>query len=108
MKKIKSHEKDKINFNKIKEKEIILDAIHKLGLLYADQGKLAEVEKIYQRALEGYEKALGPQFFDAFVCESLAWLELRQRSWRNRRDFASPQLIAAVNEARLQYPNNGE
>ena len=27
----------------------------------ADQGKLAEAEKMYQRALEGYEKAWGPE-----------------------------------------------
>lgn len=35
-------------------------AFHDLGDLYADQGKLAEAEKMYQRALDGYEKALGP------------------------------------------------
>ncbi|KAN0072988.1 HET domain containing protein [Elaphomyces granulatus] len=35
-------------------------ALHGLGLLYADQGKLDEAEKMYQRALQGYEKALGP------------------------------------------------
>ena len=46
--------------------------------------------------------------FDAFVCESLVWLELRQRRWHNRRDFASPQLIAAIDEDRLQRPNDGE
>ncbi|OXV07471.1 hypothetical protein Egran_04766 [Elaphomyces granulatus] len=34
--------------------------LHRLGLLYADQGKLDEAEKMYQRALQGYEKALGP------------------------------------------------
>ena len=27
--------------------------------LYADQGKLDEAEKMYQRALQGYQKALG-------------------------------------------------
>ncbi|KFY31766.1 hypothetical protein V493_00848 [Pseudogymnoascus sp. VKM F-4281 (FW-2241)] len=32
---------------------------HNLGLLYADQGKLVEAEQMYQRALQGYEKALG-------------------------------------------------
>ena len=37
-----------------------LNTINNLGLLYADQGKLDEAEKMYQRALEGYEKALGP------------------------------------------------
>ena len=30
-----------------------------MGLLYADQGKLDGAEKMYQRALQGYEKALG-------------------------------------------------
>jgi Tfp pilus assembly protein PilF len=29
-------------------------------LLYADQGKLAEAEKMYIRALQGCEEALGP------------------------------------------------
>ncbi|CAD6446243.1 f915f03b-3603-4ccf-9fb2-dd5b65dd2f7b [Sclerotinia trifoliorum] len=33
---------------------------HSLGNLYRDQGKLAEAEKMYHRALEGKEKALGP------------------------------------------------
>ncbi|OAP54709.1 hypothetical protein AYL99_11157 [Fonsecaea erecta] len=31
-----------------------------LGHLYVDQGKLAEAEKMYLRALQGYEGALGP------------------------------------------------
>jgi hypothetical protein len=30
---------------------------HNLGLLYADHGKLDKAEKIYQRALQGKEKA---------------------------------------------------
>ncbi|KAN0067835.1 TPR-like protein [Elaphomyces granulatus] len=33
--------------------------LHGLGLLYAAQGKLDEAEKMYQRALQGYEKAWG-------------------------------------------------
>jgi tetratricopeptide (TPR) repeat protein len=37
-----------------------LDAIHCLGLLYAKQGKLGEAEQMYERALRGYEEALGP------------------------------------------------
>jgi tetratricopeptide (TPR) repeat protein len=32
---------------------------HNLGNLYADQGKLAEAEQMYQRARQGKEKALG-------------------------------------------------
>ncbi|KAI9854152.1 MAG: hypothetical protein M1813_001359, partial [Trichoglossum hirsutum] len=35
--------------------------LHNLGSLYSDQGKLAEAEAMYQRALAGYEKALGPE-----------------------------------------------
>ncbi|KAH6703052.1 kinesin light chain [Leptodontidium sp. MPI-SDFR-AT-0119] len=31
------------------------------GSLYADQGKLVEAEQMYQRALQGKEKALGPE-----------------------------------------------
>ncbi|WPJ65110.1 hypothetical protein SMAC4_13869 [Sordaria macrospora] len=36
------------------------DATDNLGLLYSDQSRLKEAETMYQRALEGYEKALGP------------------------------------------------
>jgi tetratricopeptide (TPR) repeat protein len=36
-----------------------IDAIHMLGLLYQDQGRLTEAESIYQLALEDKEKALG-------------------------------------------------
>lgn len=35
-------------------------AFHSFGLLCADQGKLAEAEKMYRRALDGYEKLRGP------------------------------------------------
>ncbi|KAF2259649.1 HET-domain-containing protein [Lojkania enalia] len=37
-----------------------LDGFYGLGNLYYTQGKLAEAEKMYQRALEGKEKAWGP------------------------------------------------
>ena len=46
---------------KSKANILALDARHILGLLYADQGKLDEAEKMYQRALQGYEKALGTE-----------------------------------------------
>jgi tetratricopeptide (TPR) repeat protein len=35
--------------------------VYNLGLLYKDQRKLVEAEAMYQRALAGYEKALGPK-----------------------------------------------
>ncbi|KAJ5110529.1 FAD-binding monooxygenase [Penicillium argentinense] len=34
--------------------------VNKLCLLYYDQGKLEKAEEMYQRALAGYEKTLGP------------------------------------------------
>ena len=37
------------------------DAFHNLGLVYTDQGKLAEAEEMYQRALDGKEKAWGAE-----------------------------------------------
>ena len=39
---------------------VVIDSIHNLGLLYSDQGRLPEAEAMYQRALQGKEKALGP------------------------------------------------
>jgi tetratricopeptide (TPR) repeat protein len=38
----------------------LTEAIHNLGVLYKDQGKLDKAEEMYQRALQGKEKALGP------------------------------------------------
>ncbi len=35
-----------------------LDTVNNLGLLYANQGQLAEAEQMYQQALQGFEKAL--------------------------------------------------
>jgi hypothetical protein len=41
--------------------DVILARRHdrNLGVLYSDQGKLKEVEEMYQRVLKGYEKAWG-------------------------------------------------
>ncbi len=50
-----------VNVPSATEDQDIDDAFHNLGLLYADQGKLTEVEKVYQRALEGREKAWGAE-----------------------------------------------
>ncbi|KAH7151967.1 hypothetical protein B0J13DRAFT_470560, partial [Dactylonectria estremocensis] len=40
--------------------ELVMASLHMLGMLYSDQGKFKEAEEMYERALEGYEKALGP------------------------------------------------
>ncbi|KAH7135522.1 pfs domain-containing protein [Dendryphion nanum] len=38
---------------------MIMEAIHGLGVLFADQGRLDKAEEMYQRALQGKEKAWG-------------------------------------------------
>ncbi|KAH6975787.1 hypothetical protein EDB80DRAFT_900003 [Ilyonectria destructans] len=40
--------------------DLVMDSLHMLGILYSDQGKFKEAEEMYERALEGREKALGP------------------------------------------------
>jgi tetratricopeptide (TPR) repeat protein len=41
------------------ELSIVLDSLFNLGVLFCDQGRLAEAEAMCQRALAGKEKALG-------------------------------------------------
>ncbi|KAK4119890.1 FabD/lysophospholipase-like protein [Parathielavia appendiculata] len=47
-----------LRYSMIEYQEAV-DAMHMLGNLYADQGRLREAESMFQRALEGKEKALG-------------------------------------------------
>jgi tetratricopeptide (TPR) repeat protein len=42
------------------EQQTVLSAFLLMGLLYANQGKLGEAEKMYKWSLRGYEKVLGP------------------------------------------------
>jgi tetratricopeptide (TPR) repeat protein len=44
-----------------------LDIVNNLGILYADQGKLALAEQMYERALRGYEKALGADNITTYI-----------------------------------------
>ncbi|KAH7119532.1 putative kinesin [Dendryphion nanum] len=48
-------------FEEQKEVDVLLWAMHGLGILYAYQGKLDKAEEMYQRALRGKEKAWGPE-----------------------------------------------
>jgi tetratricopeptide (TPR) repeat protein len=43
-----------------KNKNNVLPALHMIGVLYADQGKLKEAEAMYIRVLQGKEEELGP------------------------------------------------
>ncbi|KAK4206258.1 P-loop containing nucleoside triphosphate hydrolase protein, partial [Rhypophila decipiens] len=47
------------NARRIFDDSRAIDAMHMLGNLYRDQGRLTEAESMYQRALEGDEKVLG-------------------------------------------------
>jgi tetratricopeptide (TPR) repeat protein len=38
-----------------------LDSINNLGALYKAQGRFSDAKSMYDRALEGYEKVLGPE-----------------------------------------------
>jgi tetratricopeptide (TPR) repeat protein len=59
--KSRSHYETNISPDEIDEEKSILDAIHGLGCLYyMDQGKLADAEKMYERALQGKEEVFGP------------------------------------------------
>jgi tetratricopeptide (TPR) repeat protein len=39
----------------------VLQTANNLGVLYFNQGRIAEAEAMYRQALAGYEKALGPE-----------------------------------------------
>ena len=64
------------------------DFFHNLGDLYADQGKMDEAEKMYQRALEGYEKVLGLDHMSTMkIAGNLRRLR-EQRTQPKKRFFA--------------------
>jgi tetratricopeptide (TPR) repeat protein len=44
-----------------------LSTVNNLGSLYKDQGKLAEAEVMYDRALQGYEDALGLELASSYL-----------------------------------------
>jgi len=55
--------------------KVALGTVYNLGCLYADQGKLAEVEEMYARALAGVENVLGENHYSTVN----VMRELRQR-----------------------------
>ena len=63
-------------------------AYHSLGFLYADQGKLAEAEKMYKRALDGKEKAWGPEHtsFDDMIKEAniKTWVKANLEKYKEK------------------------
>ncbi|KAH0558618.1 hypothetical protein GP486_004729 [Trichoglossum hirsutum] len=49
------------DFQQHLDQDAYLASFNNLGILYRSQGKLTEAEAMLQRALAGYEKALGPE-----------------------------------------------
>ena len=44
-----------------------LDTVNNIGVLYSDQGKLDEAEKMFRQALEGYEEAIGIENMQTYI-----------------------------------------
>jgi tetratricopeptide (TPR) repeat protein len=66
-----------------------LNTVYNLGLLYADQGKLAEAEKMYTRALQGYENALSLELASSYLPALNTMVALSDLFSRtHRRDIA--------------------
>jgi tetratricopeptide (TPR) repeat protein len=55
--------------------------VNNLGLLYANQGKLVEAQQMYQRALQGYEKALGPEHMSTLTTVSNLGLVFKKQCY---------------------------
>ncbi|EMD96375.1 hypothetical protein COCHEDRAFT_1167485 [Bipolaris maydis C5] len=111
--------------NEGKERKTILYAIHLLGDLYADQGKLGEAEQMYQRALRGYEEALGPSHTHTSTLDTVNNLgnlyadqgklgeaeQMYQRALRGREEALGPShtsTLDTVNNLGALYADQGK
>jgi tetratricopeptide (TPR) repeat protein len=75
-----------------------LDTINNLAALYADQGKLVEAEKLFQQALQRYEKALGADNATTYIPAlntiwGLGGLFNRRADWAKARTMYSKALV---------------
>ncbi|KAF1816980.1 HET-domain-containing protein [Eremomyces bilateralis CBS 781.70] len=97
-------------------------ALHNLGLLYGDQGKLKEAEEMYMRALQGTEEALGPKHTSTLITVGnygelytkqnrlVDADKLIQRALRGLEKLLGPDhliTLGAVNGAGLLYHKQG-
>jgi Tfp pilus assembly protein PilF len=95
-------------------------ACHNLGGLYADQGKLVEAQQMYQRALQGFEKAWGPEHTSTLdTVNNLGLLyysqgklaEAEQMYQRALQGFENPEhtsTLTTVHNLGLLYANQGK
>ncbi|KAF8846559.1 kinesin light chain 1 [Acephala macrosclerotiorum] len=67
-------------------------AYHNLGNLYADQGKLEAAEQMYERALAGYEKALGADNATTYI-PALNTIWCLGSLLEDKHDFANARIM---------------
>jgi tetratricopeptide (TPR) repeat protein len=77
-------------------------ALHSLGILYTDQGKLAEAEAMYIRALQGYEEALGPEHLSSYLPALNTMFSFGDLfSWTGREVMAKSMYTRALSGYRI-------
>lgn len=74
-----------------------LSTVNSLGVLYKSQGKLAEAEVMYTRALQGYEDALGFQIMSSYIPALNTMLVFGDLlSQTGRKDMAKGMYVRAL------------
>ncbi|PLB45240.1 TPR-like protein [Aspergillus steynii IBT 23096] len=102
--------------------EEIIEDLHSLGILYADQGRIEEAEKIYNRALQGSENARGPEHISTLnIANDLGYLYVDQgrldkaeamydRALQGKEKALGPEdtsTLNTVNNTGLLYASQG-
>ena len=59
-----------------------IDTVYNLGILYSNQGRMADAEAMYRRVLAGKEKAWGPDHSHTFTLDTVNDLGIL---WQNGR-----------------------
>ena len=79
-----------------------LDTVNNLGILYTDQGKLAEAEAMYTRALEGYVEVLGPERLSSYLPALITMFSFGDLLSRtSRKDMAKNMYTRALSGYRI-------
>jgi tetratricopeptide (TPR) repeat protein len=85
-----------------------LDIVNYLGVLYCNQGKLAEAEQMYVRALAGKEKALGPDHTSTLYTVNnlgLLYRDQGKRKLAEAEQMYQRALIGLQNSLGSEHPN---
>ena len=103
--------------------KIFLRALHLLGSLYTNQGKLVEAEQMYEQALRGKEEALGPKHTSTLdTVNNLGLLykdqgklveaeQMYERALRGYEEVLGPKhtsTLNTVNNLGILYKNQGK